>query len=341
MSQLLRWGILGTGNIAGQFAAAMRTAKRGKLVAVGSRAIESARQFAHRFEIPLALGSYDALLRESSVDAVYLSLPNSQHHAWTLKALAAGKHVLCEKPFATSESEAAEMFDAATKHSRVLVEAFMYLSHPQTHAVTESIHAGAIGEVRHIRTSFCYRTTRLDGNIRFDPQLAGGALMDVGCYCTNLSLLIAGTRPARVEALSRKHPSGVDELTTGMLEFPSGTIASLACGMTTQADNTAMICGTEGFIEIPVPWKPPRTQATWMIGRSTPPRQDAPKGIAPSAPPREIRTVDADKDLYALEADDFAATVLDGAPPSVSRELTLNNMAVLDQIRAQIGGADK
>lgn len=333
----LRWAILGTGNIAGQFAAAMRTSRRGRVVAVGSRSIDSAREFAHRFEIPSAYGNYEHAAGDTTVDAVYISLPNSMHHEWTIRSFAAGKHVLCEKPFAVTESQAREMFAAADHAGKTLVEAFMHLSHPQTHGVLEAMRSGAIGQVQLIRTSFCYRTRRVDGNIRFDASLAGGAMMDVGCYCTNFSQLIAGAAPTAIRAFAKLNDHSVDELAAGVLEFPGEILSTFACGMTTQADNTAYICGTEGFIEIPVPWKPAVRGAMYTIARGTPPKQDMAKGAAPATPPRDVHTVDADRELYALEADDFAATVFDGAPPAVSRELTLANARVLDEIRQQIG----
>jgi predicted dehydrogenase len=337
MPDLLRWGILGTGNIAEQFATGLRTSRRTRVCAVGSRTTDAARGFASKFDVPGAHGSYDALLADPNVDAIYLSLPNSMHHEWTLKSLAAGKHVLCEKPFAVNESQSREMFEAADRAGKVLIEAFMYLSHPQTHAWLDALRGGAIGEHRLIRTSFCYRTKRDAGNIRFSSELAGGALMDVGCYCTNLALVVTGAEPIAIYASGKLHPTGVDELAAGVLQFPGGVVSTFSCGMTTQADNTAQICGTEGYIEIPIPWKPPMTGATWTIAHATPPRQDAPRGAAPTTPPRDTRTTTADRELYALEADDFAATVFDGVPPRVPRELTLSNVRVLDKIRSQLG----
>ncbi|MGH7213542.1 MAG: Gfo/Idh/MocA family protein, partial [Tepidisphaeraceae bacterium] len=166
MSTTLRWGILGTGNIARQFAAGVRTSSRGALAAVGSRARESADAFARTYEIPSSHAGYDALLRDASVDAVYNSLPNSMHHEWTIRALRAGKHVLCEKPFATNLAQSQEMFDVARTAGKVLVEAFMYRSHPLTLAVKRAVDDGAIGRLQLIRTSFCYRTSRIAGNIR-------------------------------------------------------------------------------------------------------------------------------------------------------------------------------
>ena len=172
MAEQLRWGILGTGNIARQFAdGVLRTARRSRIVAVGSRTSEAAEIFARAREITASHASYDALMADPNVDAIYNSLPNSLHHEWTIKALRAGKHVLCEKPFALTRSQSVEMFDAARKANKVLVEAFMYRSHPLTHAVIDAVRAGEIGDVRMIRTSFCYKTSRVDGNVRFQPEI--------------------------------------------------------------------------------------------------------------------------------------------------------------------------
>lgn len=332
----LRWGIMGTGNIARQFAAGLGSALRSRIVAVGSRTASAAQAFAARHQIAAAHGSYDALIEDRDVEAIYLSLPNSMHHEWTIRSLRAGKHVLCEKPFAGSASQAEEMFDVARKHGRVLVEAFMYRSHPQTAAILDTIRSGAIGQVKSIKTSFCFRISRRENNIRFNPALAGGALMDVGCYCLSFSRLIAGEEPDRIHAVGRLHESGVDELTSGMLGFPSGIVASFVCGMLLQADNTAEICGTEGYLQVPWPWKPQR-RAAFTIAHSTPPKQDAAPGTTPVRPPKREITVEAPAELYALEADDFAAAVRDGVEPRISPADTLGNMRALDEIRRQIG----
>ena len=334
----LRWGFLGTGNIARQFGAGVRTSERGRMVAVGSRTEQSARAFAREYGVERSHGSYEALLADREVDAVYVSLPNAMHHGWTIKALEAGKHVLCEKPIAVNRAQAEEMFDVAERRGLVLVEAFMYRAHPLTRAVVETVKAGSIGEVRLVRTSFCYRTTRIADNIRFNADLAGGALMDIGCYCINFSRLFAGAEPTVIHAAGRLHPSGVDEVVVGQLQFPNGVLASFSCGMGVQADNTAYVCGTEGYVETFVPWKPPAKGATYTLARSAPPRQDQPNAKAPAAPPpRDTRTVDAGKELYAIEADDFAATVLDGRAPMLTRQDSIGNMHVLDEMRRQVG----
>lgn len=332
----LQFGIMATGNIANQFCNGVRGARRCTLAAVGSRSEASAKAFAEKFAIPAAHGSYDALIRDDHVDAIYLSLPNSMHHEWTIKALRAGKHVLCEKPMAVTVNEVQEMFDEARRAKRSLVEAFMYVSHPQTSQMLQAVSDGAIGQLRLIRTSFSFRTKRVEGNIRFQPALAGGALMDVGCYCINFARLFAKSDVTSVHAVTKLHPTGVDELTSGTMRFANGVLATFNCGMTTQCDNTAQICGTEGYIAVPWPWKPPATGATYTIAHNVPPKQDQLAAVS-GPPPKHTMTVDANAELYALEADDFAATVLDGAVPKVAPEETIANTKVLEQIRKQIG----
>lgn len=336
MTDTLRFGILGTGNIAGQFAHGVAGSKRCVITAVGSRSQSSADGFAGRFNVPTAHGSYDALLADDTVDAVYVSLPNTMHHDWTLRALDAGKHVLCEKPLACSVAEAEAMFHAADQADRLLVEAFMYQSHPITKAVLRHVRAGELGRIRLIRTSFCYYTGKTEGNIRFDPTLAGGALMDIGCYCISLMRLVADTEPNHVHCHGVLHESGVDHYAVGTMAFPHDIVADFACGMAMQTNNMALICGEQGYIEIPIPWKPPVTGATYTIRTMPAAKQD--KLASPPEPRHETITLDADRPLYALEADDFAAAVLDGAEPAVSRFHSLGNQRVLDTMLNQVHG---
>ena len=335
MTRRLRWGILGTGNIARQFAGGVAASDRTALAAVGSRQRESAEAFAKAVGAPLTVGSYQDVLNAADVDAVYVSLPNSLHHEWTVRALRAGKHVLCEKPFASNAAQAQEMFDVATRAGRLAVEAFMYRSHPQTHAALKAIRGGAIGAVQLIRTSFCFRTRNVETNIRFRPDLSGGGIMDVGCYCVSFARLVAGAEPSGVHAVGHRHPSGVDDLAAGTLTFPGGVVATFCCGMGVQADNAAQVCGTEGFVEIPVPWKPSVEGSRFHVVRQTPPLMDG--GPRPTTPPRETVEVPGGRHLYAYEADDFAAAALDGKAHAVSAADTIGNMRVLDEMRRQVG----
>jgi len=333
--QNLRWGIIGTGNIANQFAKGVAGASRSVLAAVGSRTDAAAEAFAqqHGIDPAHAHGSYEALCHDERIDAVYVSLPNAMHHEWTVKALEAGKHVLCEKPFAVTVAEANEMFEVAERHDRRLVEAFMYRCHPLTRAVVEELRSGSIGELKLIKTSFNFCITKTEGNVRFSRELAGGALMDIGCYCISFSVLMAGRAPAEVHASGQMHATGVDEMSVGTMRFENGVVASFACGMRAHADNAAELCGTEGFIEVPVPWKPPVKGAEFKVRTMTPPRQDQ----RPGGPSEQTHHVDAPAPLYGLEADAFAAHVLDDADPAVTKEETLTVQRVLDQMRAQVG----
>ena len=334
MAAKLKWGILGTGNIARQFCQSVRHCRRGILAAVGSRTAAHARQFARIFGIAADYGSYRQLIADPSVDAVYVALPNSLHCHWTIAALRAGKHVLCEKPLALDARQATGMFAAAKRARRLLCEAFMYRSHPITRAVLKAVRSGAIGELRLIRTSFCFRTRRVRGNVRFVRDLGGGALMDIGCYCVNFARLLAGNEPTAIHATAKMHPGGVDELVAADLVFPGGLISQFVCSLGAQANNTAYLCGTEGYIEIPVPWKP-RRRAKFILTQGIVPKMDQAKPTA--APPRDVRYATADRELFALEADDFAAAVFGNRPAPISPADSLGNMRVLDEIRRQIG----
>ncbi|MHB1035484.1 MAG: Gfo/Idh/MocA family protein [Pirellulales bacterium] len=336
MNRVLNWGILGTGNITRQFAEGVVECRRGRVAAVGSRSPERARAFADQHNVPAAHGDYQALLADRDVEVVYNALPNSLHHEWTIKALRAGKHVLCEKPFASNLAESEEMFDVAGKAGLVLVEAFMYRSHPLTQAVLDVVRRGEIGELKVIRSSFCFRIRSVENNVRFRADLAGGALMDVGCYCIDFSRLFAGAEPASIAAVGHLTAGGVDDVAAGSMRFPNGLVAEFCCGISVQADNTAFLCGSEGFVEIPVPWKPPAENAVFHVRRAKPAKSE---NLPPQAVPPYDQTfvVNARMNLYGLEIDDFAAAVLDGAPPRLTRNDTLGNMRVLDDLRRQLG----
>ena len=335
---MLRWGILSTGNIARQFAGSFKTAQHGKLQAVASRAADAARSFAANHAIASSYGDYTELLRDPTVDAVYNALPNHLHHHFTLAALRAGKHVLCEKPIAMSLAQAQEMFDVADQNGKLLVEAFMYRSHPLTKAYLAAVRAGMVGQVRLLRASFSFKVTKPQGNIRFDPALGGGVLMDVGCYCIDFARMITGTAPDRMHAVATFGDTGVDTSAAVTLGHPDGSLASFSVAMTAHADNTTSICGTDGYIEIPIPWKPPVIGAVWRFGQSTPTKMDqAANPAAPPAPPaKQTHTVDAGKDLYALEADDFALAVIGKIPPAVSKAESLDNARTMERVKASL-----
>ena len=334
MPRTLRWGILGTGNIAEQFVPGLHLSTRNIALAVGSRRNQTAKTFAQAHNVPEAYPSYKGVLEDPRVEAIYVALPNGLHHAWTLAALRAGKHVLCEKPIAANRAEAEEMFDTAQRSGCVLAEAFMYRSHPLMHRVQRRMAEGAIGRLAAIRTSFCFALNRVRGNVRFCAPLAGGALMDIGCYCINFSRFFAGSEPEAVTAVARMHRSGVDIFTAATLRFRGGLIASFACGMDAQADNTATLSGRDGYIAIPMPWKPGH-RSEYTVARMAPPRQEGKSRR--STPELKPRQVSCRRGLFTLEADDFARAVFDGHEPVVGRRDALGNMAVLDQIRKLTG----
>jgi predicted dehydrogenase len=197
----LTWGVISTSNI-GRAAVnpAIQASSNGELLAVASRNEETAREFATKAGLPDYYGSYEALLDDERIDAVYIPLPNSLHREWTVKAAEKGKHILCEKPLALNAAQCDEMQRAAEANGVRLMEAFMYRFHPQTEKVVEMVRKGVVGDLRFIRSAFTFRLTNPD-NIRLNPELGGGALMDVGCYCVNVSRTVAGQEPMEVQAL--------------------------------------------------------------------------------------------------------------------------------------------
>jgi len=312
-ARTFRWGILGTGRIAARFASELPRSRTGILVATASRTAESAAAFA-RAHGGEGLVGYEALLRRDDLDAVYISLPNALHREWTLAALDAGKHVLCEKPMALDLVEAREMFRRSAQRGRVLVEAFMYRAHPQTRLLFETVAKGAIGEVRLIRANFTFFREASAEDARFQPGPGGGSLMDVGCYCVDFARTLCGEEPDRVRSLIHRHELGVDDYAAGLLGFPGGALATFTCGMTVLSDQTAHIAGSEGRIEIPRFWQ--AKEGYSLV---------SPKGTVDKVRVREKRP------LYAVEADAFAEVVA-GAPNWNPPENTLGNQRVLEEL---------
>jgi xylose dehydrogenase (NAD/NADP) len=254
LSRPLRIGILGTAKIARSFVNGVQPSKRVAVSAVASRNADKAANFAAELKIARHFGSYQALLADPDIDAVYNPLPNSLHAEWSIAAARAGKHVLCEKPLAATAAEARGMFEAASRHGVHVVEGYPYLAQPQTRKMRELIGDGAIGQVKLIQASFGFTLTDTD-NIRFDAALAGGALMDVGVYPVSLSRIVAGQRPVRVQATAHwtqgegSHIAGVDSTMAATLEFASGLFAQITCSFGTALHRQALIVGSEGLIE--------------------------------------------------------------------------------------------
>ena len=250
VSDRLRWGVLSTANI-GRAAVnpAIQASRNGVLNAVASRDRDRAEAFAREHGIPRSHGSYEALIEDPEIDALYVPLPNSMHRDWVIHALRAGKHVLCEKPLALGATDCMEMAAAAVESGVKLMEAFMYRFHPRTEQVIEMVRNGQIGEVGAVRSTFTFRLRSPD-NIRLDPSLGGGALMDVGCYCVNVSRTMVGEEPHAVQASARWTDRGVDEMLAGILHFPGGAVAHFDCALTMERCERYEVAGSDGYLDV-------------------------------------------------------------------------------------------
>jgi predicted dehydrogenase len=238
MKSKLNWGILSTGNIASKFAQGVLDSQTGRLAAVASRSLTSAKQFAGQYKIPKAYGSYPEILNDPKVEAVYIGTPHPFHARWAIAAAKAGKHILCEKPLAMNFLEAKKIIKAVKRHQVFLMEAFMYRCHPQTALVAELIRKGTIGKVRHIQASFCLNRPYDPKGRLFNRKLGGSAILDIGCYPASFSRLVAGAaqgkafvEPTTVEGSGRIGVSGVDEWSEATLKFPGGITAELLCSV--------------------------------------------------------------------------------------------------------------
>jgi len=325
----LRWGVMSTAKIAtDNVVPAMQRSMRADVVAIASRDAEVAQVVADRLDIPTSLGSYDALLNHPDVDAVYVPLPNHLHAEWTVRALEAGKHVLCEKPLALSAADAERMVLTAERTGRVLAEAFMYRHHPTWVTVQALVSSGRIGELTAVDSWFSYFNDD-PANIRNVLAYGGGALWDIGCYSVSLSRWLFGAEPESVAASMMRDPeSGVDVLTTGFLSFPAGR-ASFTCGTRVEPDQRVHVYGTGGRIAIEIPFNIPPDRPTRVFLTAG--------GDPPVAPATEVMEF-APADSYAREVDAFAATVLDGVPPVVPPSDAVAGARVIERLFAAAAG---
>jgi len=248
----VKWGVISTARINSLFLAGARQSEQLEVVAVASRGAEAAERYAREHGIERPYGSYEALLADPEIDAVYISLPNALHVEWSIKALDAGKHVLCEKPLTRRADEVAEAFDAAARADRLLMEAFMYRHNPQTRKLSELVAEGAIGQVRMIRSSFSFVAAD-EADVRLFQALEGGGLMDVGCYCVNGSRLLAG-EPERVSGEQVLGGEGVDIAFAGALRFAGGVIAHFDCGLALANRDELEVVGDAGSLFLDDPW---------------------------------------------------------------------------------------
>ena len=298
--QRVRWGVLGTAGIASTVVPAIARSEHSEVTAIASRDLGRAREQARLLGVPGAYGSYEALIADPSIDAVYIPLPNFLHRAWVLAAVAAGKHVLCEKPLAITADEAQEMVDAADAAGVVLAEAFMYGHHPRYDRLHEIVRSGEIGQVRSIAGTFTFDASDETGLTGFAGHPGSGALYDVGCYVLHAARTLLGTEPLAVTAhgqISATH-GDIDMMTSALVEFPDGISLLLQCGMWSADEDSLRILGSKGRIEMPSAFfaTPGAEGFTVQAGESR--RTE----LAPDA------------DHYTLQAERLARAVLFGSP---------------------------
>lgn len=315
MKDKLRWGILGTAAIAPDMAKGIAMSSTGVVNAIASRDLARAERWAQEHGVPHAFGSYDALLDSGVVDVVYNPLPNSLHAEWTIRALRAGLPVLCEKPFTSNAAEAREVLKVSAETGLPVAEAFMYRFHPIYERVLECLRSGVIGTITCIHSTFTWFLEDR-GQIPASAELAGGALMDVGCYPVNLARLAADCEPVRACAFRRG--TGIDDTLTGLLEFPNGILAQIECSIESYERTRAEIVGTRGAILLESPWNPGDDQARFIL--RTEGRQE------------QIATPGANR--YRLEVEDFARAVMTGGAPRWPAQDAIGNMAAIDALLA-------
>ena len=321
MSSKIRWGILSTANIGRRVIPAIQASYNGEVMAVGSRSLERAQNFANEQNIPTAYGSYEELIADEDIDAVYIPLPNRLHAEWSIKCAQAGKPTLCEKPFASDAQEAQTIVDTFRNADLLLAEAFMYRFHPQHAKVKEIVAAGGIGALHIINSSFTFPISD-EQNIRLSKELAGGGLMDVGCYCVNLMRFMTAEEPESVTASAKIGiATGVDEVLAASLAFPSGVIGHFDCGLRSYSQHSYTLKGSEGMIVVPTAFVPHKTADT---------RIQHWQGDACAE-----HTISA-ANHYQLMVEDFADALMNQREPRFAPMDAVRNMEVTDRILTQV-----
>ena len=331
MAERIRWGILGNANIARVCVIpAICKSSNGTVHALATRSPERAEELVTHHGIQQVYASYDALLADPDVEAVYIPLPNHLHHPWTLKALDAGKHVLCEKPLACNARQAREMAGAAEDSGLLLMEAFMYRFHPRSKLIRQMVQDGVIGTPRLVRSAFCYvmdeDSMACENNARLRPEMGGGALLDIGCYSVSVARWMMGAEPTHVQGQATYHRTGVDVHFVGTLRFPHGGLATLEASFVSALQQTYTVIGSEGAIELPhdafVPWE---KDATYTMRKLD--EEEGTRHTVPGA------------DEYQFMLEHFCDAVLGEASLAVEPEESVRNMQVLDALAesARIG----
>jgi len=297
----LRWGLLSTARINRAVIPAIRGSSRSELTAVASRTLDRAREYAAEWSIPRALGSYEALIADPLIDVIYIPLPNHLHVEWTVKALEAGKHVLCEKPLALSVADVDRIVEASRRTGKTAAEAFMYRHHPLTQAVQDFAAGGRLGRITIYRGAFSFHLTR-EGDVRLDPAMGGGSLWDVGCYPLSYANLIAGAAPVDVFGWQRTSDRGVDMEFFAMLRYADGSVAQFDCGFAGPFRAEMEVVGTGGTLRIYRPFK-----------------TDERSRLEFTAATDEVEQIAfAPETAYSGEIADIEAAALDGARPQVT-----------------------
>lgn len=329
MTEQVRWGVVGNAAIArNKVIPAMQRAVNCEVIGIASRDADRAAEAAGALGIDRSYGSYDALLGDEDIEAVYIPLPNSMHAEWTLKAAAAGKHVLCEKPLGMNEAEAATMVEACRDAGVLLMEAFMYRLHPMWARVRELVTSGRIGELLAVQSFFSYTNTD-PANIRNIAELGGGALMDIGCYPINVARMMFGTGPTAVQAVVHRDPRfGTDVLTSAVLDF-DGRHATFTCSTQLQDDQRVHLLGTEGRLLVEIPFNIPADRPTRILFST-----GGNAGAVPPVPTSSEVIEIPPADQYQVQVEQFATAVRDGTPPPIPAEDAIANMAVIDTVFA-------
>jgi D-xylose 1-dehydrogenase (NADP+, D-xylono-1,5-lactone-forming) len=312
MTAPVRWGILSTAQINRRVIPAAHGSDRAELIAVASRDQARADEYAREWDIDRAYGSYDALVDDPDVEAVYISLPNSMHVEWSIRCFEAGKHVLCEKPLDRRPEEVERAFDVAERSERVLMEAFMYRHNPQTHQLAELVRGGAVGELRVIRSAFSFSVHDPE-NIRLRPELDGGGLMDLGCYCVSGSRLLAG-EPTRAYGEAVVGETGTDRVFAGTLRFPGDVVSLFDCGTRLPLRDELEAIGTEGSLFLDDPWH--CRQPVIELRRGD-----------------EVERLELEPvDSYELQLENFSDAVRGSAEPLLTREDAVAQARALDAL---------
>ncbi len=314
----VKWGIVSTARINRLFIGGAQASPEVEIVAVGSRDRDRAEQFAAEHGIERAHGSYEELLADPEVEVVYIPLPNSDHVPWSIRALEAGKHVLCEKPLSRHRADAERAFDVAAREGLQLMEAFMYRHHPQTRRLVELVADGAVGRLRAIRAAFSFFA--LDpSDVRLSTELDGGALMDVGCYCVSGARLIARSEPERVSAEQALGGDGVDVAFAATMRFPGDVLAQFDAGLALASRDELEVVGEEGSLFLDDPWHC-RHPVIELHGSG---------GV-------ERIEVDA-ADSYRLEAENMSAAIRGEAVPLLGRDDAVGQAAAIEALYESAG----